>query len=123
REKSLAIVGGGDSAMEEAIFLTKFATKVTVVHRRDELRASKIMQDRAFAHQRIEIAWNSEIVEILGQAASGVDGVVLRDTTDGSTRKLALQGVFVAIGHRPNTDLFQGQLEMDGVGYLKVQHP
>jgi thioredoxin reductase (NADPH) len=123
RGKELVVVGGGDTAMEEALFLTKFATKVTVVHRRDELRASKIMQDRAFAHPRIEFAWNSEVDEIVGTAASGVEAVILRDTADGSQRRFATQGVFVAIGHRPNTDLFRGQLEMDAVGYLKVKHP
>jgi thioredoxin reductase (NADPH) len=123
RGKELVIVGGGDTAMEEALFLTKFATKVTVVHRRDELRASKIMQDRAFAHPRIEFAWNSEIEEIVGTPASGVEAVVLRDTTNASTRRFATQGVFVAIGHRPNTDLFRDQLETDAVGYLKVRHP
>jgi thioredoxin reductase (NADPH) len=123
RGKELVIVGGGDTAMEEALFLTKFATKVTVVHRRDELRASKIMQDRAFAHPRVDFAWNSEIEEILGTAEAGVEAVVLRDTTDGSKRHFPTQGVFVAIGHRPNTDLFRDQLDMDAVGYLKVQHP
>ena len=123
KDKDVLVVGGGDTAMEEAIFLTKFATKVTVVHRRDELRASKIMQDRAFAHSKVEFAWNSEVQEILGDPASGVEAVILRDTTDGSTRRLATQGVFVAIGHRPNTDLFRGQLEMDAVGYLKIRHP
>ncbi len=123
RGKEIVVVGGGDTAMEEAIFLTKFATKVTVVHRRDELRASKIMQDRAFANARIEFAWNSEVLGIEGAAASGVEAVILRDTADGSTRRLATQGVFVAIGHRPNTDLFRGKLDMDAVGYLKVKHP
>jgi thioredoxin reductase (NADPH) len=123
RGKEIVVVGGGDTAMEEAIFLTKFATKVTVIHRRDELRASKIMQDRAFAHPKIEFAWNSEVQEIVGDAASGVEAVILRDSRDGSTRRLATQGVFVAIGHRPNTDLFSGQLDMDAVGYLKVRHP
>src|SRR5688572_10893972 len=121
--KDVLVVGGGDTAMEEATFLTKFATKVTVVHRRDELRASKIMQDRAFAHPRVDFAWNSEIEEILGTAEAGVEAVVLRDTTDGSKRHFPTQGVFVAIGHRPNTDLFRDQLDMDAVGYLKVQHP
>src|SRR5262245_49848084 len=123
RGKEIAVVGGGDTAIEEAIFLTKFASKVTVVHRRDELRASKIMQDRAFAHPRIEFEWNSEVQEIVGTADAGVDSVILRDTTNGSTRPLKVQGLFVAIGHRPNTDLFRGQLDMDAVGYLKVKHP
>jgi thioredoxin reductase (NADPH) len=123
RGKEIAVVGGGDTAIEEAIFLTKFATKVTVVHRRDELRASKIMQDRAFANSHIEFAWNSEVQEIVGTVGGGVEAVILRDTTDGSTRTLPIQGLFVAIGHRPNTDLFRGRLEMDAVGYLKVKHP
>ena len=123
RGKELVVVGGGDTAMEEAIFLTKFATKVTVVHRRDELRASKIMQDRAFAHPRVAFAWNSEVDEIVGTPATGVEAVVLRDTSDGTLRRFSTQGVFVAIGHRPNTELFRGQLEMDAVGYLRVQHP
>ena len=123
RGKEIVVVGGGDTAMEEALFLTKFAPKVTVVHRRDDLRASKIMQDRAFANPRIDWAWNSEIVEIVGTPEGGVEAVVLRDTANGSRRRHATHGVFIAIGHRPNTDLFRGQLEMDAVGYLKVQHP
>jgi thioredoxin reductase (NADPH) len=123
RGKEIVVVGGGDTAMEEAIFLTKFATRVTVVHRRDELRASKIMQDRAFGNPKIEFAWNAEVLEIVGTVEGGVEAVVLRDTTDGSTRRLATQGVFVAIGHRPNTDLFRGRLDMDAVGYLRVKHP
>jgi thioredoxin reductase (NADPH) len=123
RGKELVVVGGGDTAMEEAIFLTKFATKVTVVHRRHELRASKIMQDRAFANPRIAWAWNAEVTDIFGSPQAGVEGVRLRDTVDGSTRDFATQGLFVAIGHRPNTDLFRGQLDMDAVGYLRVQHP
>jgi thioredoxin reductase (NADPH) len=123
RGKELVVVGGGDTAIEEALFLTKFATRVTVVHRRDQLRASKIMQDRAFAHDRIDWAWNSEVDEIVGTPQGGVEAVVLRDTLTGARRRHATQGVFVAIGHRPNTDLFRGQLEMDGVGYLKVRHP
>jgi thioredoxin reductase (NADPH) len=116
RDKPLAIVGGGDSALEEALFLTKFATKVTVIHRRDELRASKIMQDRAFANDKIEFRWNSAVEEIVGEHA--VDHVVLRDTVTGSTSTLDVQGVFVAIGHDPNTALFRGQLDLDADGYI-----
>ena len=116
RDKPLAIVGGGDSALEEALFLTKFATRVTVIHRRDELRASKIMQDRAFANDKIEFRWNSAVEEIVGDHA--VDHVVLRDTVTGATSTLAVQGVFVAIGHDPNTALFRGQLDLDDDGYI-----
>jgi thioredoxin reductase (NADPH) len=107
REKPLAIVGGGDSAIEEALFLTKFATSVTVIHRRDELRASKIMQDRAFAHDKIDFRWNSLVEDILG------DGAVTGDVSE-----LEVAGVFVAIGHDPTTKLFAGQLELDEDGYI-----
>jgi thioredoxin reductase (NADPH) len=116
REKSLAIVGGGDSALEEAIFLTKFATKVTVVHRRDELRASKIMQERALANPKIEFRWNSVVDEILGNGC--VDALALRDTISGEESRLAVEGLFVAIGHDPNTSLFAGQLDLDENGYI-----
>jgi thioredoxin reductase (NADPH) len=109
-------VGGGDSAIEEALFLTKFATKVVVIHRRDELRASKIMQDRAFANDKIEFRWNSEVAEIVGDHA--VEHVVLRDTATGDTSTLDVQGLFVAIGHDPNTSLFAGQLDLDADGYI-----
>ena len=114
--QEIAVVGGGDSAMEEALFLTKFATKVTVIHRRDQLRASKIMQDRAFASDRIEFLWNHVVVDILGTDV--VEGVRVRHTGDGSERTLPLAGVFIAIGHRPNTDLFRGSLAMHPNGYL-----
>lgn len=123
RGKDVAIVGGGDTAMEEAIFLTRFASKVTVIHRRDELRASKIMQDRAKANEKIEWRWNSTITQVLGSRDEGVRGVVLRDTLTGETSELALQGVFVAIGHEPNTALFDGLLDRNEVGYLIVQEP
>lgn len=121
RDKEVVIVGGGDSAMEEANFLTKFAKKVTVIHRREELRASKIMQDRAKANPKIEFVWNAEIVDILGSKEEGVHAVMLKDTQTGNTREFATQGVFVAIGHKPNTDLFKGQVDMYENGYLKVE--
>jgi len=116
REKPIAVVGGGDSAIEEAIFLTKFATTVTVIHRRDELRASKIMQDRAFANSKIEFKWNSEVSDVVGNGA--VELVRLRDTVTGAESDLEVQGLFVAIGHDPNTALFEGQLDLDENGYI-----
>jgi thioredoxin reductase (NADPH) len=119
RNKPMAVVGGGDTAMEEALFLTRFATHVTVVHRRGELRASKVMRDRALANEKIEFAWHSEVDEILGDEY--VTGIRLRDARDGSTREIPLEAVFVAIGHQPTTDLFKGQLEMDDGAYLKVE--
>ena len=121
RDRELIVVGGGDSAMEEATFLTKFASKVTIVHRRDEFRASKIMQERALANPKIEVAWNSTMTEILGEDA--VTGVRLRDTVTGEEREVATDGVFMAIGHDPNTSLFRGQLELDANGYVVVHEP
>jgi thioredoxin reductase (NADPH) len=118
RGHDIAVVGGGDSAMEEAIFLTKFASKVILVHRRDTLRASKIMQDKARANKKIEWALNSEVEEILGTDGGEVTGMRLRDAATGATREVKVTGVFVAIGHTPNTKLFRGQLEMDANGYL-----
>ncbi|MFP5225826.1 MAG: thioredoxin-disulfide reductase [Actinomycetota bacterium] len=124
REKELVVVGGGDSAMEEAIFLTKFATKVTVVHRRDELRASKIMAERALKHPKIEFIWNATITEYLGDQTSGsVHAVTLTDTLTGESREFKTDGVFIAIGHDPNTALFAGKLDLHDNGYLKVSHP
>ena len=119
RGKRMAVVGGGDTAMEEALFLTRFATQVTVVHRRAELRASKIMQARALSHDKIDFAWNSEVDEVLG--GEFVTGVRLKDVETGANRELAVEGLFVAIGHQPNTQLFKGQLELDDAGYVKVQ--
>jgi thioredoxin reductase (NADPH) len=119
RNKPMAVVGGGDTAMEEALFLTRFATQVTLVHRRGELRASKVMQDRALANEKIDFAWHSEVDEILGDEY--VTGMRLRDVRDGSTREIDLEAVFVAIGHQPTTGLFEGQLEMDDAAYLKVE--
>ena len=118
KDKDVLIVGGGDTAMEEALFLTRFASKVRVVHRRDELRASKIMQERAQANEKIEFVWNSAITEILGTKESGVTGVMLQDTNTGETSETATDGVFMAIGHQPNTAIFGGKLDMDDVGYL-----
>jgi thioredoxin reductase (NADPH) len=120
RNKRLVVVGGGDTAMEEATFLTRYASRVFVAHRRDKLRASKIMQDKAFANEKIEFLWNTELVEILGTQEQGVTGVRLRDANTAETRDFECEGVFIAIGHKPNTDLFKGQLEMDEVGYLKT---
>ena len=120
RDKPIAVVGGGDSAMEEAIFLTKFASQVTVLHRRDRLRASKIMQDKAFANPKITFEWNTDLAEVKDVDQGVVTGVVLRNNKTGETKELAVEGVFVAIGHTPNTSLFTGQLELDDNGYLVV---
>jgi thioredoxin reductase (NADPH) len=121
RDRELVVVGGGDSAMEEATFLTKFASKVTILHRREEFRASKIMQERALANPKIEVAWNTGVTEILGDGA--VTGVRLRDTVTGEEREMSTDGVFMAIGHDPNTSLFTGQLELDENGYVVVAEP
>jgi thioredoxin reductase (NADPH) len=118
--KELVVVGGGDSAMEEAIFLTKFATKVSVVHRRDKLRASKIMQDRAMKNEKITFVWNSVVEDVLGQDV--VTGVRIRNIVTGKVWDLPCAGFFLAIGHRPNTSLFAGQLKMDGAGYIVTHH-
>ena len=121
RDQEIVVVGGGDSAIEEATFLTKFASSVTIIHRRDELRASKIMQDRAFANEKIKFLWNSEVVEILG--SEKVEGVVVNNRETGERSELKITGLFVAIGHRPNTDLFIDQLDMKDNGYLITQAP
>lgn len=116
RGKSIAVVGGGDSAVEEALFLTRFADKVTLIHRRDELRASKIMADRALANEKIEFAWNSEVAEIHGDGL--LEGVTLRDTVTGQTRRLEISGLFIAIGHDPRSELLVGQVDLDDEGYV-----
>jgi thioredoxin reductase (NADPH) len=121
--KEVVVVGGGDTAMEEATFLTKFATKVTIVHRRDEFRASKIMLERARMNRKIEWKLNASVEEIHGSAGHGVTGVTLNNTKTGRNEEFATQGVFLAIGHSPNTAIFRGKLEMNEVGYLKVQSP
>ncbi|MGD9546989.1 MAG: thioredoxin-disulfide reductase [Candidatus Krumholzibacteriia bacterium] len=118
RGQDVAVVGGGDTALEEATYLTNFATKVTLIHRRDELRGSKIMQDRALAHPKIEMAWNSVIDRYLPDDQGSLKGLVLKDTRDGSTRELDVTGCFIAIGHTPNTGFLDGQLETDENGYL-----
>jgi thioredoxin reductase (NADPH) len=119
REKVLAVVGGGDSAMEEATFLTRFATKVFVIHRRDTLRASKIMIERAQANPKIEFIWNTEVIDVLGQ--DNVNGLKLRNTVTGEVTEKAFDGLFVAIGHSPRSELIKGQINIDNEGYVKVE--
>ncbi|EFO97463.1 hypothetical protein CRE_30337 [Caenorhabditis remanei] len=121
REQEIVVVGGGDSAMEEALFLTRFASKVTVVHRRDEFRASRIMAQRVLDDPKIEVAWNSEVAAILGDEQ--VTGLTLRDTVTGAERTLGATGVFVAIGHDPRSELVIGQVDTDADGYVRVAHP
>ncbi|MGL5808846.1 MAG: thioredoxin-disulfide reductase [Nocardioides sp.] len=122
RDQEIAVVGGGDSAIEEATFLTRFASKVHLVHRRDELRASKIMQERAFADPGLELVWNSEIAEITATDGK-LSGVTLRDTVTGDTRPLPVTGLFIAIGHDPRSELLTGQVDLDENGYVLVRHP
>ncbi|MFQ5823862.1 MAG: thioredoxin-disulfide reductase [bacterium] len=119
RDNDLIVVGGGDTAMEDAIFLTKFAKKVEVVHRRDQLRASKIMQERAFKNEKLSFIWDSVIEEIHNPEKHDVTGVTLKNIKTGELTEKVVQGVFIAIGHKPNTEIFQGQIEMDEVGYIK----
>jgi thioredoxin reductase (NADPH) len=121
KDKEVMVVGGGDTAVEEANFLTRFCRKVTIVHRRDQLRASKIMQDRARKNPKITFVWDSVIDEIFGEQKTGVNGVRLKQIKSGATTYVAIDGVFMAIGHQPNTTIFQGQLDMDELGYLKVR--
>lgn len=121
RGKEVVVVGGGNTAVEEALFLTNFASKVTVVHRRDEFRAEKILQERLFAHPKIEVVWNAAVHEVTGTTDPlGVTGVKLKDVNTGEVRELNADGVFIAIGHAPASELFKGQLEMDSSGYLSV---
>lgn len=121
RDKPIVVVGGGDTAMEEALFLTKFASKVTLIHRRNEFRASKIMQERVLGHEKIEVMWNTEVKEILGSKETGVESVKLYNNKTEQVTDFPTKGVFIAIGHKPNTDLFKGILDMDEVGYLKTE--
>ena len=129
RGKEIAVVGGGDTAVEEATFLTKFASKVTLIHRRDELRATKAMQERAFKNEKIQPVWNKVVLDVLtntietpmGEKVEKIRALKLKDTEDGSESELPVEGLFVAIGHRPNTSLFAGQLPMDETGYLLVE--
>jgi thioredoxin reductase (NADPH) len=119
RDREIAVVGGGDSAMEESLYLTKFARKIHLIHRRDQFRASKIMLDRALEHPKVEVHTNTEVAEVLGDAK--VDGLVLRDTASGAEREVPMEGLFIAIGHRPNTEVFRDWLDVDAKGYLVVR--
>jgi thioredoxin reductase (NADPH) len=121
RDQHIAVVGGGDSAIEEATFLTRFGTKVSLIHRRDQLRASKIMQERAFADPKLDIVWNSEVASING--TDRLESITLRDTVDGSERELPATGLFIAIGHDPRSELIKGQVDLDDNGYVVVEHP
>ncbi|RJL00727.1 thioredoxin-disulfide reductase [Paracoccus aestuarii] len=122
RNREVVVIGGGNTAVEEALFLTRFASKVTLVHRRDSLRAEKILQNRLFAHPKVEVIWNHELAEVTGvDTPMGVDGAVLRDVTSGQTRRIAADGVFVAIGHAPASELVKDQLELHNGGYVKVE--
>ena len=118
--KKIVVVGGGDTAMEEATFLTRYASSVTIIHRRDTLRASKIMQDKAMKNEKISFIWNTDVLEIIGTPESGVTGVRLSNNVTGEETIFDCEGVFIAIGHKPNTDMFKGWLEMDDIGYLKT---
>ena len=121
RGKKIAVVGGGDSAMEKGTFLTKFASEVNLIHRRDTLRASKIMQDRAFANPKMKWLWNTEVKEVLGNKESGVSGLLIHNLKSGDSSVLDVEGLFVAIGHHPNTEIFRGQIELDEMGYVKTR--
>jgi len=121
RGKEIAVVGGGDSAMEEATFLTKFATKVSVIHRREVLRASKIMQDRALKNPKIQFVLNTVVEEVLGTKENGVEGLKLRNVKTRDSSNLRVDGLFIAIGHNPNTEIFKGQIDLDAQGYIKTQ--
>ena len=120
KNRDVGVIGGGDTAMEEANFLTRFATKVYLIHRRDSFRASKVMVDRTLKNPKIEVVWNSEIIEVLGDA-TGMTGVMIKDTVNGKTHQKNLHGLFLAIGHKPNTDLFKSVLDLNEVGYIKTR--
>jgi len=122
RNENIVVVGGGDSAMEEATFLTRFASKVTIVHRRDSFRASKIMAERALANEKIEVLWNNQVTAVL-DGGGRVGGVRVKNTVSGEEQDLSVAGVFVAIGHDPRSELFRGQVELDAEGYVKVDAP
>lgn len=119
REQEIAVVGGGDSAMEEATFLSRFASKVTIIHRREELRASKIMQERAFSNPKIDFLWNHEVIRYIGE--SKLEGITVRDVNSGNEKNIDLSGLFIAIGHKPNTDIFVGQLDLLDNGYVATK--
>ena len=121
KDKEIVVIGGGDTAVEEALFLTKFGSSVTLVHRRDELRASKIMQDRAFANEKIKFVWDTVVEEVLGSKETGVSGIRVKNVKTDEISEISCEGFFVAIGHTPNTSLFEGQLDMDDNGYLVTQ--
>lgn len=121
RDKRIVVVGGGDTAMEEALFLTKFASRVTIIHRRGEFRASAIMQNRVLSNNNIDILWNTDVLEILGTKEEGVSGVRVLNNKTNEESVFPTQGVFIAIGHKPNTELFDGVLDMDAVGYLQTE--
>lgn len=122
KDKDIVVVGGGDTAMEEALFLTRFGKKVTIIHRRDEFRASKIMAERVIKHPKIEVKWDSIVEEVLGeQNQAGVTGVRIKNVKTGKTEDIPCSGFFLAIGHRPNSDPFKGQLEVDEIGYIKTK--
>ncbi|MHC4609394.1 MAG: NAD(P)/FAD-dependent oxidoreductase, partial [Planctomycetota bacterium] len=123
RDKPVAVVGGGDSAMEEGLYMTKFASTVHIIHRRDQLRASKIMQTRALEHPKVKVEWNSVIEEVLGDDKAGVTALRLKDTKTGQLRELPVSGMFLAIGHTPNTAFLNGQLPTDDKGYLTLKDP
>lgn len=122
RNQEVAVIGGGDTAMEESMFLSRICSKVTIIHRRDAFRASKIMAERVMSNPKIEIKWNSIVEEVTDVAKGSVDGVVIRNSVDNKTTKIAVTGFFVAIGHRPNTDPFKGQVELDDKGFIKTHH-
>jgi thioredoxin reductase (NADPH) len=121
RGKKIAVVGGGDSAMEESIFLTKFASEVNLIHRRDKLRASKIMQDRAFENPKIKFHWNTEVNEVVGSKETGVTGLKVQNVQSGDKAKMDVEGLFIAIGHHPNTEIFRGQIDLDEMGYIRTR--